>query len=199
MTESQRNQLIVDHLPQVKIEAGKICRSLPASIEFDDVYQAGALGLLKAARRFDGRCKFWTFAEKRVQGEIFDSLRRLDHIPRRARRAAKASESEDPRFLAPRSLSTDDTGQAFDVPDAGKRPDEMVLARERQQAVIRHMGGLSPREREVMDLRYFHDERWSLGAKKLGCHESRLSQIHTSALRNLAAQFAIAGLAASAF
>src|SRR4051812_25929782 len=54
---------------------------------FDDLWSAGALGLLEASRRFDpGRgVTFETFVEHRIRGAMLDELRRLDHLPRRLR------------------------------------------------------------------------------------------------------------------
>lgn len=198
MTESQRSQLIVDHLPQVRAVAAKIHRSLPASVDFDDVYQAGALGLIKAADRYDGRVLFWTFAGQRVSGEILDSLRRRDHLPREVRRAAKAIRSEDPRYLAPLSLSAESCdGQAFDVADSRKQPDEIVLGLERARIVRAAAGRLRSCERKVIDGKYFQEMSLRKLAAVLGRHETRLSQIHTDALAHLAARFAAAGLTAA--
>jgi len=54
---------------------------------YDDLWSAGALGLIEAARRYeDGRnATFETFAEHRVRGAMLDEMRRLDHLPRRLR------------------------------------------------------------------------------------------------------------------
>ena len=54
---------------------------------FDDLWSAGALGLLEAARRFDNArgASFETFVEHRVRGAMLDELRRMDHLPRRLR------------------------------------------------------------------------------------------------------------------
>jgi RNA polymerase sigma factor FliA len=54
---------------------------------YDDLWSAGALGLLEASRRFDAErgATFETFAEHRVRGAMLDELRRLDHLPRRLR------------------------------------------------------------------------------------------------------------------
>jgi RNA polymerase sigma factor for flagellar operon FliA len=54
---------------------------------FDDLWSAGALGLLEAAKRFDaGRgVSFETFVEHRIRGAMLDELRRMDHLPRRLR------------------------------------------------------------------------------------------------------------------
>src|SRR5688500_10775573 len=57
------------------------------SSAYDDLWSAGALGLVEAVRRFDGSkgASFETFAEHRVRGAMLDELRRLDHLPRRLR------------------------------------------------------------------------------------------------------------------
>lgn len=54
---------------------------------FDDLWSAGALGLLEAAKRFDGGrgVSFETFVEHRIRGAMLDELRRMDHLPRRLR------------------------------------------------------------------------------------------------------------------
>jgi RNA polymerase sigma factor for flagellar operon FliA len=54
---------------------------------YDDLWSAGALGLLEAMRRFDATkgASFETFAEHRVRGSMLDELRRQDHLPRRLR------------------------------------------------------------------------------------------------------------------
>src|SRR4051812_907894 len=54
---------------------------------FDDLWSAGALGLLEAAPRFDAArgVTFETFVEHRIRGAMLDELRRMDHLPRRLR------------------------------------------------------------------------------------------------------------------
>jgi RNA polymerase sigma factor for flagellar operon FliA len=54
---------------------------------FDDLWSAGALGLLEAAGRFDASraVTFETFVEHRIRGAMLDELRRMDHLPRRLR------------------------------------------------------------------------------------------------------------------
>jgi RNA polymerase sigma factor for flagellar operon FliA len=54
---------------------------------FDDLWSAGALGLLEAAGRFDASraVSFETFVEHRIRGAMLDELRRMDHLPRRLR------------------------------------------------------------------------------------------------------------------
>jgi RNA polymerase sigma factor for flagellar operon FliA len=54
---------------------------------YDDLWSAGALGLLEAAKRFDAArgVTFETFVEHRIRGAMLDELRRMDHLPRRLR------------------------------------------------------------------------------------------------------------------
>ncbi len=57
------------------------------AVAAEDLWSAGALGLLDAAGRFDQArgVRFETFAEHRIRGAMVDELRRLDHLPRRLR------------------------------------------------------------------------------------------------------------------
>jgi len=53
----------------------------------DDLWSAGAVGLMDAARRYDKDkdVKFESFVEHRIKGAMLDELRRMDHLPRRLR------------------------------------------------------------------------------------------------------------------
>jgi RNA polymerase sigma factor for flagellar operon FliA len=54
---------------------------------YDDLWSAGALGLIEASKRFDNErgVSFEGFVEHRIRGAMLDELRRLDHLPRRLR------------------------------------------------------------------------------------------------------------------
>ncbi len=74
----------------VKRVAAKLARKLPRHVEIDDLLGAGALGLAAAMTRrgkMTGR-EFEAFAEYRIRGAMLDELRRLDDLPRGARRWA---------------------------------------------------------------------------------------------------------------
>ena len=87
----ERDQLIIEHLPQIKYIAQRISTKLPSHIELNDLVSAGVLGLLDAIEKFDpGRgVKFKTYAELRIKGAILDSLRNLDWAPRSLRKKSK--------------------------------------------------------------------------------------------------------------
>ena len=83
-SDSDREVLILSHLQDVKQIAKSICRRLPSTVQFDDLVQAGTLGLIDAARRFDASrpLLFPQYARIRITGAIYDSLRDLDWASR---------------------------------------------------------------------------------------------------------------------
>jgi RNA polymerase sigma factor for flagellar operon FliA len=95
LTPEQREQLILEHLPQVRLIARRIHDRLPESVSLDDLVSTGVLGLIAAIDRFDPsqNVKLKTYAEYKIRGAILDSLRGLDWAPRQQRRRAKQIEA----------------------------------------------------------------------------------------------------------
>ncbi len=87
----ERDELILEHLPQIKYIAQRISAKLPSHVELNDLVSAGILGLLDALEKFDPNrgVKFKTYAELRIKGAILDSLRNLDWAPRSLRKKSK--------------------------------------------------------------------------------------------------------------
>ena len=85
------DDLVARHAPQVKRIAYHLLARLPASIQVDDLIQAGMLGLLDAARRYDAAqgASFTTFAEPRIRGAMLDEIRKGDWTPRSVHRRAR--------------------------------------------------------------------------------------------------------------
>jgi RNA polymerase sigma factor for flagellar operon FliA len=48
-----REQLILEHLPQVRLIARRIHERLPESVSLDDLVSTGVVGLIAAIDRFD--------------------------------------------------------------------------------------------------------------------------------------------------
>ncbi|MFY0989135.1 RNA polymerase sigma factor FliA [Halomonas sp. C05BenzN] len=87
-----QHELLTQYLPQVRRQALALQVRLPASIELDDLIQAGTMGLLEAMGRFDAGqgASFATFASQRIRGAMIDELRSRDWLPRSVRRNARA-------------------------------------------------------------------------------------------------------------
>ena len=95
MNEEERERLILEHLPQVRLIARRIQERLPESISLDDLISTGVLGLISAIDNFDAshNVKLKTYAEYKIRGAILDSLRGLDWAPRQKRRKSKQIEA----------------------------------------------------------------------------------------------------------
>src|SRR5579872_7230200 len=95
ISEDERERLILEHLPQVRLIARRIQERLPENISLDDLVSTGVVGLIAAIDNFDAshNVKLKTYAEYKIRGAILDSLRGLDWAPRQRRRQAKKIEA----------------------------------------------------------------------------------------------------------
>lgn len=91
----KQSELLTQYMPLVRRQALTLQVRLPASIELDDLIQAGMVGLLEALGRFDATqgATFATFASQRIRGAMMDELRTRDWLPRSVRRSARAVDS----------------------------------------------------------------------------------------------------------
>jgi RNA polymerase sigma factor FliA len=92
--EDERERLILEHLPQVRLIARRIQERLPENISLDDLVSTGVVGLISAIDKFDPtqNVKLRTYAEYKIRGAILDSLRGLDWAPRQKRHRSKLIE-----------------------------------------------------------------------------------------------------------
>jgi len=91
----RREALVLEHLPQVRIIAGRIHDRLPDYISLDDLLSTGVIGLLAAIDNFDPshNVRLRTYAEHRIHGAIMDSLREMDWSSRDTRKRSKKIEA----------------------------------------------------------------------------------------------------------
>ncbi|GAB4237694.1 MAG: RNA polymerase sigma factor FliA [Acidobacteriota bacterium] len=89
-----RDQVILEHLPQIRYIAQRIAMRLPPEVQLDDLISAGVIGLLDAYEKFDPTkgVSFKTYASVRIRGAILDSLRDLDWAPRDLRSRSREVE-----------------------------------------------------------------------------------------------------------
>ena len=76
------------YAPMVKRLAHHLLAKLPANVEFDDMLQAGMIGLMDAISRYqEGQgTQFETYANQRIRGAMLDELRNNDWLPRSVRK-----------------------------------------------------------------------------------------------------------------
>ncbi len=88
---SSSNERVVLHESLVKRIAYHLMNRLPASVQADDLIQAGMIGLIEASRKFDPEqgASFETYAGIRIRGAMLDEIRRTDWTPRSVHRKAR--------------------------------------------------------------------------------------------------------------
>jgi RNA polymerase sigma factor for flagellar operon FliA len=228
---TERDVLLMEHLPTVRYLARRIHERLPQHVELDDLVSAGVVGLIDAFSKFDHKKKvqFKSYAQFRIRGAILDSLRTLDWSPRELRRKGRAveeairavtqrvgrapSEQEIAREMEltlaeyqallgdlkgleigslhmERSEDSGDEELAY-VPGA---PEDDPLFRclkgEMKQRLADAIDELPEKERMVLTLYYYEELTMKEIGLTLGVVESRVSQIHSSAVLRLRASLA---------
>jgi RNA polymerase sigma factor for flagellar operon FliA len=146
LSGEERDRLIVEHLPQVRLIARKIQERLPDTIALDDLLSAGVIGLINAIDNFDPQqnVKLRTYAEFRIRGAILDSLRETDWAPRTRRRQARELEAALAR--AEQRL--------------GRSPEEAEIAAELGIAVEDYRQRLTEvAALEIGELEFYQDDR----------------------------------------
>ncbi len=94
------NQLVVDHLDLVGKVVSRVTAMYPRHVDRQDLWNAGALGLVEAARRFDpdAGIPFERYASIRIRGAIIDSTRSRDWASRSVRRRYREVTREEDAF-----------------------------------------------------------------------------------------------------
>lgn len=200
-------------LDMVRAVAREVHRKLPRSVEFDDLYQNGVIGLMEAARKYDKEkgVPFLPYARFRVRGAILDGLRRIDTFTRRQRKQMKQAEFKEeslgqPRvgFVAPIVVSTAASFMAGGDSDlnfesrlaAGldSSPYRQLQTAEAQRVIELALEGMSARHRQMIRMLYYHDLNAKEVAKRFHVNESRVSQIRGIALRKMSVRLEESGL-----
>ena len=120
MRDPLREQLIVANVELVKYLVNRMAVELPVSVEREDLVSAGIVGLIKAVDRFDPNrgVKFQTYASCLIRGEIMESLRERDPVPRSLRRTMREVNRAVAELFARlrRAPRDDEVAQALGMP-----------------------------------------------------------------------------------
>jgi RNA polymerase sigma factor for flagellar operon FliA len=225
---SERNQLVMEQLPQVRYIAQKIHSRLPHHIPLEDLVNTGVLGLIEALAKFDPRrnVQLQSYARYRIQGAILDSLREQDWSPRLLRQKERQLETEREKlqFKLGRPPSETELAEALGISDhqlqlllrdlqglevaslqeptyleghtldekmadpAEDNPFSLCQRAEMNGLLEQAMSRLPSRKRQVLDLYYFRGLTMKETGTRMGVCESRVSQIHSSAVASLKAR-----------
>ena len=113
------DELIQRYAPLIDRAARRITMRTGLRSAFDDLWSAGALGLLEAAPRYDATraVTFETFVEHRIRGAMLDELRRMDHLPRRLRSRTDDVQKVKQQLAGKlgREATTEEVAQAMNI------------------------------------------------------------------------------------
>ena len=205
-------ELLLRHAPMLDRTARRLAARTGHAVSAEDLWSAGAMGLIEASRRFDpGRdVKFETFAEHRVRGAMVDEMRRMDHLPRRLR--DQADKVERAHGKLGQQLQREPTveevagavgGELEDVMEvmqllqpavpvaeeiaaSGELPADVRYDHaEQQRDLARVIGELPERLRILLALYYDEALTYREIARILGVSEPRVCQLHADAMKRL--------------
>jgi RNA polymerase sigma factor for flagellar operon FliA len=205
--------LLVQYGPLIDKLARRISSRIGNQNLTDDLWSAGALGLLDAAQRFDTSLgiRFETFVQHRIRGAMVDELRRLDHLPRRLRaetsRAARVRETlgkelgrpaEDHEVAAKLGIDVTTLGatEALSLAPApllpetlrsllAASPEDEALRAEAKQQLAKAIAALPDRLQTLLSLHYVEDLTYREIAEVLHVSQPRVSQLHSEAVGKL--------------
>ncbi len=114
------NDIVTQHADLVRRIAHHLAARLPASVEVDDLIQAGMIGLLEASRSYDCEqgASFETYASIRIRGSMIDEIRRGDWVPRSVHRRARDAAAAIRRIeqATGRAAAANEVAAALDMP-----------------------------------------------------------------------------------
>ena len=169
----QKETLVHQYADLVKKMAYQIKAKLPASVEADDLIQAGMMGLLDAAGKYQDNqgAQFKTYATQRIHGAIMDELRSAELIY-----FEDVHKNEEEDHFLDRFIQNNKS----DVING-------LLSRDFKEALKESIDALPEREKMLMGL-YYEQE---LNLKEIGAvmsvTESRVSQMHSQAVARIRA------------
>lgn len=208
-------RVIRQYLPLVKRIVSQMRSHCGVMLSPEDMEQIGMMALLESLRRYPGELDngFISFGGQRIRGAILDELRRLDWRPRPVRQQAHelndvvrrlsremGREPSDIEVATALGLSAEDYRECLYSIQAEsmKSLDELLMAGEHpidrgnnveqlllKQTLVKIISKLNAREQLILSLYYHHELNLKEIALVLGLTETRICQLHKSAISQL--------------
>lgn len=209
----------------VRQEALRLHKRLPASVELDDLIQAGSLGFLSAIESFDPKkgVTLTAWIAQRVKWALLDELRENDWVPRRVRthtreivaliqqieqeKGGEATEAEIAERMGvslqefQQMLADNNTSQMYSVDELQENYADSWEMNDEENALLNplndavkqnliekiteHIAFIPEREQVLLQLYYLQDLNMKEIGLVLGITETRVSQLHSLAVKRL--------------
>lgn len=145
---------IIEYIPNVR----KLIRR--RGLDVEEHLGVAYEGLLRAAKNYDGRAKFWTFAQHHVLGAILDYRRSQGYGTRSMRKTGKVPQHVQVHENIPEKIRA-------------------------SSDLLDHLcGALDRTDKLIVSLCYKEDLTMRETGNAIGISESRVSQRHAAILRN---------------
>lgn len=173
-------QMVEKHAPLVKRVAYHLMGRMPASVQVDDLIQAGMIGLLEAINNYDGTkgASFESYARIRIQGAMIDEVRRGDWTPRSVYRKA--------RQLAEAVRMVENREGREARPEEVARELDMTL--DQYNSILRDTSGC-----HVLSFDELNGDEWNAHSEEEGANSGPLPELQQHRFKESLAE-AIAGL-----
>lgn len=216
----------------VRQEALRLHKRLPASVELDDLIQAGSIGFLSAVESFDPKkgVTLSAWITQRVKWALLDELRESDWVPRRVRthtreivaiiqqieqeKAGEATEAEIAERMGVslqefhQMLADNNSSQLYSVDelqenyaDSWETSDDVneqlnplndTIRQNLLEQIAEHIQFIPEREQVLLQLYYLQDLNMKEIGLVLGITETRVSQLHSLAVKRLRSRMELA-------
>jgi RNA polymerase sigma factor for flagellar operon FliA len=131
---AMRNKIVERELPVLNHVTERLKLSLPRFVDGEDLFLSGVPALISTVERYrpEKGNRFDTFAVPRLRGAILDELRRMDHVPRLARKRNQVKSEAVQAFLKTHGRPPDEQETIAAIQSAGGIDDE----KERHRVMI---------------------------------------------------------------
>jgi RNA polymerase sigma factor for flagellar operon FliA len=209
----------------VRQEALRLHKRLPASVELDDLIQAGSIGFLNAVETFDPKkgVTLSAWITQRVKWALLDELRECDWVPRRVRthsreivsiiqqieqeKGGEATEADIAERMGvslkefQQMLADNNSSQMYSVDELQENyadswelndceneqlnPLYDAINKNLIERISEHIHFIPEREQVLLQLYYHQDLNMKEIGLVLGITETRVSQLHSLAIKRL--------------
>lgn len=118
-SQAERDRLVDQYLPLVRYVVARLPVTMPATLDRDDFFSVGVMGLIHAAATYDPSrgASFKTFAYTAIRGAILDEIRKHDPVPRNRRDRLRSMEKTAASLRADlgRPPTVEELAEAMDV------------------------------------------------------------------------------------
>ncbi|ACN98667.1 RNA polymerase sigma factor for flagellar operon [Sulfurihydrogenibium azorense Az-Fu1] len=198
--DKEKKRLVEENLNLVKKVASKIYYRLPdCSIDFDDLFQVGVIGLIKATENYhQDKGKFSTYAYIRIRGEILDFLRSLEVFPHTEKDYITVEKAEPDDNLPYSNTAVilsldkiisieDDSISLIDsIVSNSKTPEEEYALKEQIEKISQIIEQyLDENEKKVINYLFFEEKDPKEIQEIMGISLGRISQIKAKAVEKI--------------